>query len=314
MSSLAGLMDATESLAALISSLGVTEGFLPRPVWLMNTLATVFGRAVLIIRAEGEHLEEVEHGLGEDVANGFQLGEGALENSLDLVLGRSNKAGEGLPLPGDVSEVSKVLGGMNLGDGVFMDNKESGDGDGVLLIGPGLPEGEFGEVGDEKRIEDHCLSPPGGHKGEEINVVAARGFHSNDSRGEFFAIGRYSFKEFGEAMRVHISRYGEAKIPFRVKPRGGKRILGYINSNEKIIQSSTSVKRCCGKAGEASRPILHDDKGSLTQSTYNGYGRQGTDSFKGSTTQVTWSSPAFPSFACPGKTRSLNKRYTTNSM
>jgi hypothetical protein len=64
------------------------------------------------------------------------------------------------------------------------------------------------------------------------------------------------------------------------------------------------------KTGEASRPILHDDKDSMIQSTYYGFGRQGTDSSKGSLTQVKWSSPACPTLT--GKT-SLYKSYNTYS-
>ncbi len=51
-------------------------------------------------------------------------------------------------------------------------------------------------------------------------------------------------------------------------------------------------------------------KDSKTQSTYYGFGRQGTDSLKGSKTQVIWSSPVFPNLT--GKTR-LYKSYNINS-
>lgn len=46
------------------------------------------------------------------------------------------------------------------------------------------------------------------------------------------------------------------------------------------------------RAGDTSPPILHADKGSWTQSSYYGSGRQETDSFEGSTTQVLCSLPA----------------------
>jgi len=47
------------------------------------------------------------------------------------------------------------------------------------------------------------------------------------------------------------------------------------------------------RQGNASRPILQRDKGSQTQPTYEGSGRQGTHYKKGSTTQVNARSPAF---------------------
>ena len=46
------------------------------------------------------------------------------------------------------------------------------------------------------------------------------------------------------------------------------------------------------RAGDTSPPILHADKGSKTQSSYYGSGRQETDSFEGSLTQVICSLPA----------------------
>ncbi len=216
----------------------------------------------------GEFLKKVEHGLGEDVAHALQFRESALEKPFDLVLRGGTEAGEGFPLPGDVPEVLEILGDVNLGDGVLMDKKEPGDGQGVLLVGLGLSEGELGEVGNKQRVENHCFGPFGSHEGEEIDVVAAGGLHSDKGRGKLLAIRGDGLEEFGEALGVHVGRHGEARIAFGVKPRGGKGILGDINTNEKTIQSSTSLRCCLDKAGEASRPILHDDEGSLTQSTY----------------------------------------------
>ncbi|MFN3740951.1 MAG: hypothetical protein ACK4TF_09840, partial [Thermodesulfovibrionales bacterium] len=91
-------------------------------------------------------------------------------------------------------------------------------------------------------------------------------------------------------------------------------ILGDINADKEITHTSTSLNNLLDKAGDASQPILHGNEGSVTQSTYHGFGRQGTDSFKGSLTQVIWSSPAFPTLT--GKTslyRAYRANYNTNS-
>jgi hypothetical protein len=48
------------------------------------------------------------------------------------------------------------------------------------------------------------------------------------------------------------------------------------------------------KTGTASQPNLHRDKGSKTQSTYYGFGRQGTHYKKDSMTQVFISSSCLP--------------------
>jgi hypothetical protein len=141
-------------------------------------------------------------------------------------------------------------------------------------------------------------------------MVAACGFHACQDSGEVFAIKRNSPHQFGKTALIHRGRQGKTDIAFAVKACGRERILGNINTDEQFIHNSASLKRCLNKAGEASRPILHDDKDSMIQSTYYGYGRQGTDSFKGSLTQETWSSPACPTLT--GET-SLYKSYNTYS-
>jgi hypothetical protein len=69
-------------------------------------------------------------------------------------------------------------------------------------------------------------------------------------------------------------------------------ILSDIDAAETDAYGFTSgdIKRF--EAGDASRPILHFDEGSRTQSTYQDNGRQRTDSFEGSRAQKKWSSPA----------------------
>lgn len=104
-------------------------------------------------------------------------------------------------------------------------------------------------------------------------------------------------------------------MTFRVKTWGGEGIFGDINANRETINtnpSNTNTSIELDKGGVASRPILHDDKGSLTQSTYYGYGRQGTNPFKGPLTQEKWSSPPFPFLTDTGKTHSY-KLYSINS-
>ena len=141
-------------------------------------------------------------------------------------------------------------------------------------------------------------------------MVAACGFHACHDSREVFTVRSNSLHQFRKAGLIHSQRQREPYISLNIKTCGRKRIFGNINTDEQFTHSSASVKSYSDKAGEASRPILHDDKGSKTQSTYYGFGRQGTDSFEGSLTQVIWSSPACPTLT--GKTR-LYKSYNTNS-
>jgi hypothetical protein len=258
----------------------------------------------------GELLKKQKHGSSKDITYGLQFREDALKNPLNLVFGRSDKMRDRFPLSGDIPEVSDVLRNRELLNRILVDEDELGDGEGVFLIGFGLTQRQFSEIRDQKGINDNGINLFGGQKGKEIDMVAACGFHSGHDSTEVFTSGCHSFHEFGKTAFIHSGRHGKTDIAFRINTCGRKRILRHINTDKETIQSSTSVKRCSDKAGEASRPILHDDKGSKTQSTYYGYGRQGTDSFKGSLTQVLWSSPACPTLT--GKTR-LYKSYNTNS-
>lgn len=144
-------------------------------------------------------------------------------------------------------------------------------------------------------------------------MVTACGFHGNECRGRAAAVGGNVFKEGGEALFVHTGREREEGLAFCVNTSSREGIPGDIDTDEETIQFGTSLRYSIGKAGEASRPILHSDEGSLTQSTYDGYGRQGTDSSKGSKTQGNWSSPAFPPLRYTGKTCFLYNN-NTNSL
>ena len=67
-------------------------------------------------------------------------------------------------------------------------------------------------------------------------------------------------------------------LPLTSRPVAEKESLETSTPTNSLLIVAPPVKSYSDKAGEASRPILHDDKGSKTQSTYYGFGRQGTDS------------------------------------
>jgi hypothetical protein len=81
-------------------------------------------------------------------------------------------------------------------------------------------------------------------------------------------------------------------LPLIVDQGGMEVILGDIDAAETNTHGFTSGSIIRFEAGEASRPILHFDEGSRTQSTYQDSGGQGTDSPEGSLTQGEGSPPA----------------------
>jgi hypothetical protein len=85
---------------------------------------------------------------------------------------------------------------------------------------------------------------------------------------------------------------GPKDLPLVIDQGSMEAVLGDIDAAEVDAHRVTSSDIIRFEAGDASRPILHFDKGSWTQSTYQDSGRQRTDSFEGSRAQVKWSSPA----------------------
>ncbi len=308
MSSLARLLEAIELLAALIISSAVIETFLPLPHLLKSLFNNISlcssdkaGRRVLF--------KEKKHGSGKDITEGFQFWESSLHNPFDLIFSRSDKMGDRLSFSGDIPEVFGVLRDRELLYGILVKKDELSDSKGIFFISLGFTQSELGEIGDEKWINNNGIDPFVGQEREEIDMVAACRFHASHDIGKIFTMGSNSLHQLGKTAFIHGKRHGKPYIAFSIKTCSGERILGYIDTNEEFRHNSTSVKTYSDKAGETSRPILHDDKDSMIQSTYYGYGRQGTDSFKGSSTQMIWSSPACPTLT--GKTR-LYKFYNTN--
>jgi hypothetical protein len=191
-----------------------------------------------------------------------------------------------------------------------MDHEELSNSEGVFFIGLGFTQREFSEIRDKKGINHNSVNFFGREEGKEIDMVAASGFHASHDRGEVITVRSNRLHKIRKPFFVHSGRQRELYSACGIQACSRERIFGDINTYEKMTHSNTPVKSCLDKAGEASRPILQNDKGSKTQSTYYGFGRQGTDSFKGSMTQGVWSSSACPTLT--GKTR-LHKCYNTNS-
>ncbi len=98
--------------------------------------------------SRGELLKELEHGFSEGVTEAEEFREGSLKESFDFVFSRGDKGGDGFSFSGNISKVREVLGDMGLGDGVFMEEDKTGNGEGVFFVGFGFSEGEFSEVKD----------------------------------------------------------------------------------------------------------------------------------------------------------------------
>ena len=263
--------------------------------------------------SRGEFFKGQEHCSGEDITDGFEFREGGLQIPLNLVFIRSDEITDGFPFYGNISEVFRVLRDGKLLDGILVNEDELGDSERFFFVSFRLTQRHLSEIRDQKWINDNSIDLFRTEKRKEIDMVETCGLHSSKDSREVFTFGTNSPHEFRETAPIHICRQGKPDINFSINASGRKRILGYINTDKKMTQSDTSVEICLNKAGEASRPILHDDKDSMNQSTYYGYGRQGTDSSKGSSTQEK--RVLLPVQTLTGKTHLYNlyKSYNTNS-
>jgi len=256
----------------------------------------------------GVMFEKAKDSFRIDICNLKELGEGDREQLLNVVFESGNLCGKSFPLPGQFAEI----GGEKTGSwqGIREHGQEAGDGKSILLVGFGFPEGELHEVRDKERIDNDSMVAVAGEERREVNVIAAGGFQANEDKlirefGELFG-------EFPEPLHIHGG--GELKDFVLLSPygTGSEGSFGDIQPDKDLIHEHTSVKDFLARAGDASRPILHDDKGSAAQPTYHGCGRQGTDSSKGFLAQVKQGSPALPLLISMGETH-LHKTYTTNS-
>ncbi|HPP06830.1 MAG TPA: hypothetical protein PLW88_05625, partial [Syntrophorhabdaceae bacterium] len=117
-----------------------------------------------------------------------------------------------------------------------------------------------------------------------------------------------SFYETFKPISVHCEGALEEDVFVNVYGTNTEGILGDIDTDECVIgHNNTSITDFLAMAGDTSIPILHIDEGSLTQPTYHGLGRQGTDSFEGLLTQDICSYPALPHDYYTGYTRSYKK-------
>jgi len=258
----------------------------------------------------GEFLKEKKHRSSKDITEGFQFRESSLQNPFNLVFGGSYKVGDRFSFSGNISEVFSVLRDGELFNGIPVGKNKPCNSERVFFVCFGFTQRQLCKIRDQKGVNDGGVNIFRRQVREEIDMVASCGLHSSNDIGEVFAIRSDSFHQFRETISIHRSRDGKTDITFAIKSCGREGIFGDINTDKQITHGKTSIMTYLDEAGGASRPILQGDKGSETQSTYDGYGRQGTDCFEGSMTQVKWSSPACPTLT--GKTR-LYKLYNTNS-
>jgi hypothetical protein len=238
----------------------------------------------------GEGQEEFERGGGKGVEEFKKLREEDVEESFDFRLKRGDLLGDCFSFSGENSEVIESL--AFLLDGLGVGSKEFSNGGGVLFIGFGLTQREFGEIRDEQRVEELNVKAAGLKEREQIEVIGAGGFHAEKKVLKRRAMRAKGEEEGAKALRGHGEKNGEEGFPLLVDQGGVEGIFRDIDPTKKSKHEFTSSGIIWPEAGGASQSILHSDEGSVTQSTYQDIGRQGTDSLEGSKTQEKWSSPA----------------------
>ena len=233
--------------------------------------------------------EEFEGREGKRVYKGEEFREEDMYKSFNFVFKGSDFLRDSLSFSCEDSKALRVF--FLLWKIVNMDSQEFSYNGGVFPVGFSLSQGETREIRDKERVKDYAMEIMGVKKGEEVYVVGARGFHSNE---DFRSRGAFRFKrvkESTEAFKAHRELRREKGISIFTNQSNMKRVFRDIDTTEKREHGDTSKLRFY-EAGEASQSILHSDKGFQAQSTYEDLRRQVTNSFEGSKTQVKWSSPA----------------------
>jgi hypothetical protein len=267
-----------------------SEGGLAAPSRAGQELAKGLGRGLKEGVFGGEGGQQAERRGGEGVKEAEDLGENEGEIAFDLVLERNDLAGDIFSRAGQSSKF--IVGRVGLGQGLGVGPKELGDGGGITLVGLGFTQGELGEVRDGQGIEQPDVKALSLEEREQVQIIRAGRFHSEPKRAERRARQAHGTEEVSESVRGHGKRTGPKDLPLLVDQGGMEAILSDIDAAETDTHGFTSSGIMRFEAGDASRPILHYDEGSRTQSTYQDSGGQRTDSLEGSWAQEKWSSPA----------------------
>lgn len=241
-----------------------------------------------ILRGEG--CQQAQRGDGEGIEDAENLGEKDRQIAFDLILEGDDLTRDVLAFPG---QGAKFIGGrLGLGQALRVGSDELGNGGGVTLVGFGLSQGELDEVRDEQWVEQADIKAVSLKEGEQVQVIGAGRLHAESKRAGRRASGAQGAEEVAEAIGGHGKKSRPKELPLVIDQGGMKAILGDVDAAETDAHGFTSSGIIRFEAGDASRPILHIDEGSRTQSTYQDSGGQRTDSFEGSRAQKKWSSPA----------------------
>ena len=254
--------------------------------WVVENLEDFLLRCLKECVFGWEGKEKLEGGEGKRVYEEEEFREEDMDESFNFVFQRSDFLRDSLSFSCEDSKVLKRL--FLLGKIVSMDSQEFSDDGGIFFIGFSFSQREAREVRDEERVENYAMEVIGVKEGEKVYIVRARRLHSNE---ELRTSGFDRVKEDFKSFRVHRKLRREECFSTFINQSSMKRVFRDIDATEKRKHGKTSLMEFY-EAGEASCSILHSDKGSKTQSTYEDLRRQVTNSQEGSKTQEKWSSPA----------------------
>ena len=120
---------------------------------------------------------------------------------------------------------------------------------------------DSGEIRDDEGIKEHTMEVMGAKEREEIYVIRARGFYSDEGlrRRKAFRFNRVDerFKAFTAHRKLRREKY----FSLSISQGSIKKVFRDIDTTEKREYDETSFLRFY-EAGEASQSIFHSDKGS----------------------------------------------------
>jgi len=217
----------------------------------------------------GKEKEEMEGEVGEKIYESEEFREEDMDESFNFVFQRCYFFCDSFSFSCKDSKFRER--GFLLEEGFCMNSQEFSNDRGISFISLSFPQRDSGEIRDDEGIKEHTMEVMGTKEREEVYVIRARGFHSDEElRGrKTFRFNRVD--ERFKAFTAHRELRREKYFSLPINQGSIKKVFRDIDTTEKREHDGTSFLRFY-EAGEASHFILHSDKGSKTQ--------------------VKWSSPA----------------------
>lgn len=255
-------------------------GFSAPFVWWEEGLEGTF-RGLLDGGSAGESQEERKEALWVTCGVLEDFGETVENGVLEEVFYHSDEGNDFFTVTGEATEFWTWMP-EGFFEGMILGEEKKSDVMSIDGVSFGFSKGESGERSCLKWVKHESAETLRGQEPEKMVVITAGRFKTDDQT--LLWVNREKGEEFVKALSLHGEGRRVKDLPLVVKDTDEEIFFGDVDTDEK----GWGVKHMASSlwnfvvSGRSSHSKLHYDKGFLAQSTYDEYGRQETDSSKGS--------------------------------